>query len=276
MPAQDSVTFAKCDLFSGRMNVTDFLERLRGKRIISVGDLLNRNMWESLVCILRHGVRNKKNVREVGEEPVSRPEDTTFKFSQSVYILIDKKKHLSMTPQAELLPRRQPCAPTALEVMDDYRKALTTWAKWVDKNIDPARTQVVFRGFSLTHFRGGSGTREEVPQETEPIFNHTYLTEYPERMRILEKVMSRMKTPDIPQHQPAHRLPEGRLSVGVLVRYAGGGERMAAAANKQDCSHWWCLPGVPDTWNELFLCLLSAGKGLETMIGVVTWILVLL
>lgn len=46
------------------MNVTDFLERLRGQRIIFVGDSLNRNMWESLVCTLRHGVRNKKNVYE--------------------------------------------------------------------------------------------------------------------------------------------------------------------------------------------------------------------
>ncbi len=31
--------------------------------------------------------------------------------------------------------------------------------------------------------------------------------------------------------------------------------------NKQDCSHF-CLPGVPDTWNELLLAsLLSQGKG---------------
>ncbi|KAJ0432016.1 putative PC-Esterase, trichome birefringence-like family [Helianthus annuus] len=42
------------------MNVTDFLERLRGKRMVFVGDSLNRNMWESLVCILRHSLKNKK------------------------------------------------------------------------------------------------------------------------------------------------------------------------------------------------------------------------
>lgn len=27
-----------------------------------------------------------------------------------------------------------------------------------------------------------------------------------------------------------------------------------AAINRQDCSHW-CLPGVPDTWNELLYAL---------------------
>lgn len=28
-----------------------------------------------------------------------------------------------------------------------------------------------------------------------------------------------------------------------------------APLHRQDCSHW-CLPGVPDTWNELFYALL--------------------
>ncbi|KAA8529601.1 hypothetical protein F0562_034299 [Nyssa sinensis] len=47
------------------LNATDFLERLRGKKLVFVGDSLNRNMWESLVCILRHSVRNKKKVYEI-------------------------------------------------------------------------------------------------------------------------------------------------------------------------------------------------------------------
>ncbi|KAI3880276.1 hypothetical protein MKX03_031772 [Papaver bracteatum] len=35
-------------------------------------------------------------------------------------------------------------------------------------------------------------------------------------------------------------------------------ERIAA---HQDCVHW-CLPGVPDTWNELlYFSLLKGGKG---------------
>lgn len=35
-----------------RFNATDMLERLRGKRVIIVGDSLNRNQWESLACLL--------------------------------------------------------------------------------------------------------------------------------------------------------------------------------------------------------------------------------
>lgn len=39
-----------------RFNATDMLERLRGKRVIIVGDSLNRNQWESLACLLYSAV----------------------------------------------------------------------------------------------------------------------------------------------------------------------------------------------------------------------------
>lgn len=32
-----------------------------------------------------------------------------------------------------------------------------------------------------------------------------------------------------------------------------------ASFHKQDCSHW-CLPGVPDSWNELFYALFLKGE----------------
>ena len=41
------------------------LERLREKRLVFVGDSLNRNMWESLICILTNSVKDKSKVFEV-------------------------------------------------------------------------------------------------------------------------------------------------------------------------------------------------------------------
>lgn len=34
-----------------------------------------------------------------------------------------------------------------------FRIALTTWASWMEKNIDPMKTQVFFRSFASIHFR---------------------------------------------------------------------------------------------------------------------------
>lgn len=40
-----------------------------------------------------------------------------------------------------------------LKVLEAFKRALATWARWVDKNIDSNKTEVVFRGYSVTHFR---------------------------------------------------------------------------------------------------------------------------
>jgi hypothetical protein len=37
--------------------------------------------------------------------------------------------------------------------IDAYRKVLTTWAGWVNDNIDPARTSVFFMSMSPLHLR---------------------------------------------------------------------------------------------------------------------------
>ena len=34
-----------------------------------------------------------------------------------------------------------------------YRRALKTWARWVDKNMDPKKSVVFYRGYSTAHFR---------------------------------------------------------------------------------------------------------------------------
>lgn len=66
------------------LNATDFLERLRGQRLVFVGDSLNRNMWESLVCILQQSVRNKKRVFEIsGKKEFKKKGVYAFRFEAS-------------------------------------------------------------------------------------------------------------------------------------------------------------------------------------------------
>lgn len=50
--------------FKTRLDGSHMLELLQGKRLVFVGDSLNRNMWESLVCILRNSAKDKSKVFE--------------------------------------------------------------------------------------------------------------------------------------------------------------------------------------------------------------------
>ena len=40
-----------------------------------------------------------------------------------------------------------------LKMLEAYKKALNTWARWVDKNINVNKTRVFFRGYVHTHYR---------------------------------------------------------------------------------------------------------------------------
>lgn len=37
--------------------------------------------------------------------------------------------------------------------MEAFRRALKTWAEWVDKNVNPEKKLVFYRGYSSAHFR---------------------------------------------------------------------------------------------------------------------------
>ena len=37
--------------------------------------------------------------------------------------------------------------------MEAYKIAMTTWADWVDENIDPSKTSVFFQGVAAAHLK---------------------------------------------------------------------------------------------------------------------------
>ena len=47
-----------------RLNATRMLELIRGKRLVFVGDSINRNQWESMLCTLLSAIRDPKRVYE--------------------------------------------------------------------------------------------------------------------------------------------------------------------------------------------------------------------
>src|ERR1044072_6471998 len=115
---------------------------------------------------------------------------------------------------------------------------------------------------NLNHCRGGQwNSGGQCHKETEPIYNETYLQKYPSKMRALEHVIRNMKTSVI--YLNISRLTDYRKDGHPSVyrkEYKTSVEQNSTPPF-EDCSHW-CLPGVPDTWNQsLYVSLLKHGKG---------------
>ncbi|RRT36693.1 hypothetical protein B296_00036690 [Ensete ventricosum] len=110
------------------------------------------------------------------------------------------------------------------------RKALSTWAKWVDTNVNREKSLVVFRGYSTSHFR-------YFPQ----------LLERLKRSISIDLILCFLEaggsgTPAGNYRKDAHP--------SIYRKQSLTDEERRDPEKYQDCSHW-CLPGVPDSWNEL-------------------------
>lgn len=86
--------------------------------------------------------------------------------------------------------------------------------------------------------------------ETEPIKNDTYLTPYPTKMMVLERVLKGMKTRV--SYLNITRMTDYRKDghPSIYRKQSYSDEERRSPLRFQDCSHW-CLPGVPDAWNEI-------------------------
>ncbi|KAI3899271.1 hypothetical protein MKW92_003841 [Papaver armeniacum] len=225
---------------------TDFLERLRGKKLVFSGDSLNRNMYESLT--------------RRGRERELKPERETLRLDQidglaaSVYqdadVVVFDSYHWwvegkLIMGEVNYFQEGDYLYPK-LDINRAYRRALMSWRRWIDNNIDSTKTQVVFRGFSLSHYEGGKwNTGGKCNLETEPITKDT---------------LRKMKTPVIYMNVSKLTYYRSDAHPSLYGKNYTSQERSGAMLI-QDCSHW-CLPGVPDTWNELlYVSLLKAGKG---------------
>ncbi|PNX95954.1 protein YLS7-like [Trifolium pratense] len=68
-----------CDL--PRFNATKMLELIRGKRLVFVGDSINRNQWESMLCMLLSAVKDPKRVYEARGRKITKEKGNySFRF----------------------------------------------------------------------------------------------------------------------------------------------------------------------------------------------------
>ncbi|KAK6944077.1 Trichome birefringence-like, N-terminal domain [Dillenia turbinata] len=139
-----------------------------------------------------------------------------------------------------------------MDAIEALRRSLQTWKSWAMQSLDADKSHIFFRSYSPIHYRqvklngtwnDGGGCDKDVKPETndenpdaEPVHNH-FISETVKQMR-------------------SENRKAQFLNITYLTDFRRDGhpslyrEPSTPVNAPQDCSHW-CLPGIPDTWNEL-------------------------
>ncbi|KAJ4821842.1 hypothetical protein Tsubulata_046382 [Turnera subulata] len=289
----------QCDL--PRFNATALLERLRNKRLVFVGDSLNRGQWVSMVCLVGSSIpighksmhqngslmtfrANEYNasiefywapllVESNSDDPVMHRVDDRIVRVQAI------EKHARHWTNADILVfnsylwwrrRQMKVLWGSFESPDDgiykavemprvYEMALRTWSDWVEVHVN-RKAQVFFVSLSPTHQKAvewGGEAGQNCYNETEPILKEGYQGQAscPLVMRVVENVLDDLKTRGINVQminitQLSEYRKEGHPSIYRKQWEPVTEQQVSNPSSYADCIHW-CLPGVPDVWNEL-------------------------
>ncbi|XP_022856199.1 protein trichome birefringence-like 10 [Olea europaea var. sylvestris] len=147
-----------------------------------------------------------------------------------------------------------------MSIENAFRRSITTLIDWISHEIDTTTTHVFFRSYSPVHFRGGDWkTGGSCHLQTLPdLSSSSSSTQASSEFKTVIDVLSEhVKTGNMDLLNVTgmtSQRKDGHSSLYYLGPKVG-----PAPLHRQDCSHW-CLPGVPDSWNELLLAVFHKRK----------------
>ncbi|KAK1323822.1 hypothetical protein QJS10_CPA02g00967 [Acorus calamus] len=269
-----------------RFNALDFLEKLRRKRLMMVGDSIARNQWESLVCLVEGVIPSDRKVMSYNGTSMAFHAldfEASIEFDWAPLLV-----ELEQGPNTDRILRLDSIERNArtwrgvhilvfdsahwwthsgkwsswdlymedgrlvrdMNPMVAYEKGLTTWAKWVSLNLNPTETRIIFRSASARHNRDNGW---QCYNQKEPLqYLGSKARRIPVQTRVLKDVLNRMSFPVYLQEITAM---SSLRRDGHPSAYAEPVYDSDPGSHASDCTHW-CLPGVPDSWNEMLYALL--------------------
>ncbi|KAL6337723.1 hypothetical protein AAG906_037317 [Vitis piasezkii] len=289
----------QCDL--PRFNATALLERLRGKRLVFVGDSLNRGQWVSMVCLVDSSIPpNLKSMHTNGSLTTFKATEynATIEFYWAPMLVESNsddpvmhrlpervvrvqaiEKHARHWTDADILVfntylwwRRSKMkvlwgsfeSPDGIykdvEMVRVYEMALKTWSDWLEVHVNRSKTQLFFVSMSPTHQRAeewGAAEGQNCYSETELISQEGYWGNGSCRkmMGVVDDTIDRLKKRGVNVKvlnitQLSEYRKEGHPSIYRKQWEPLTEDQLSDPKSYADCIHW-CLPGVPDVWNEL-------------------------
>ncbi|KAK9282069.1 hypothetical protein L1049_004981 [Liquidambar formosana] len=143
-----------------------------------------------------------------------------------------------------------------MSVESAYRRSIETVIDWIGRQVNMSKTHVFFRTYAPVHFRGGNWkTGGTCHLETLPELNSFPVSSQMwSHLNIVIDVLSESSKESQMMNLLNVTYMTSRRKDGHLSLYYLGPKTGPAPIHRQDCSHW-CLPGVPDSWNELLYAL---------------------
>ncbi|XP_009407323.2 protein trichome birefringence-like 34 [Musa acuminata AAA Group] len=286
-----------------RFDPEKLLNRLTGKRMVFVGDSLNRNQWVSMVCMLEsamssdgHSMSQNGSLRSFKAKDFNASIDFYWspllvesncddpvhhRLSDRMMRANSIDAHAQRWADADILVfnsylwwkkpgmkmkviydgsfEDEDNNMEEMEMIDGFGLALKAWSDWLESHRNRS-TQLFFVSLSPTHSWGyewGAEGNQNCYNQTQPIEEEGYTgkgSDY-KMMRMVEETVERLSNKGVDVQllnitQLSEYRKDGHPSIYRKFWDDLGKERVANPSGYSDCTHW-CLPGVPDVWNEL-------------------------
>ncbi|XP_051120591.1 protein trichome birefringence-like 10 [Andrographis paniculata] len=148
---------------------------------------------------------------------------------------------------------------TEMSVESAFRRSIKTVFDWIGSELNLTKTQLIFRTYAPVHFRGGdwrsggSCHLETIPDLSVSLTPYLVSSDsYIKFKTVLDVLSGHPIMADIDLlnvTSMTSKRKDGHSSLYYLHPSVG-----PVSLHRQDCSHW-CLPGVPDSWNELLYAI---------------------